>query len=100
MIDLIHRHNLGDCPRCPNSKLIQGAEANELTCPNCKTTWQKIKSKNLIDEAQYRSYVYNRSQAPSIEPKGWKSVFGEDVDKFEERYQFEQIINDSLRGSK
>ena len=44
----------------------------------------------LIYEMTYRSYAYNRTEAPQITPNSWKKVYGQEVDDMEKRYQAEK----------
>ena len=43
-----------------------------------------------LDEADYRSYAYNRQRAPDITPERWMTIFGEHVTQMEERFQNER----------
>lgn len=41
---------------------------------------------DLIDDAIYRNYAFNRTRSPSITPKQWALIFG-DTTQLEARYQ-------------
>ena len=41
----------------------------------------------LMDELIYANYAHNRQHSPDITPTRWKKVFGEAVDRMENRYQ-------------
>ena len=44
---------------------------------------------DLVDELIYRSYEHNRKIAPNITPEEWRKLFGDAVDRLEERFQRE-----------
>jgi hypothetical protein len=44
---------------------------------------------NIVQDAIYMSYRYNRDRSPDITPEGWQSVFG-DTRLMEVRYQRER----------
>lgn len=46
----------------------------------------------LMGDLVYKSYAFNRDQAPDITPQSWKKIFGEEVDEFEAKYQAEKAI--------
>lgn len=46
----------------------------------------------LMGDLVYKSYAFNRDQAPDITPESWKKIFGEEVDEFEAKYQAEKAI--------
>jgi hypothetical protein len=43
----------------------------------------------IIDEATYRSYVFNRMLHPAIDYMRWKIVYGREVEVMEERFMRE-----------
>lgn len=45
---------------------------------------------DVIADLNYRSYAYNRTEAPHITPDSWKKVYGPEVDEMEMRYQVEK----------
>jgi hypothetical protein len=44
--------------------------------------------KDLIDDAKYECYKYNRQRSPELAPELYKKVF-DNVDAMEEKYQKE-----------
>ena len=47
----------------------------------------------LVDEATYYNYKWNRMCTPTITPKEWERVYGQAVEAMERRYQTECAAN-------
>jgi hypothetical protein len=43
----------------------------------------------IIDELMYRSYSHNRRLVPETPPERYKIIFGEAVERMEQRFQME-----------
>jgi hypothetical protein len=50
----------------------------------------------IIDDCIYLNYRYNRDRSPDITPEGWKTIFGNKVDKYEVWYQADKIGSTGL----
>jgi len=44
---------------------------------------------NVIEEATYYNYKWNRMSTPAVTPKEWEQVYGQAVEQMERRYQTE-----------
>lgn len=47
------------------------------------------KAMELIESLNYACYRHNRRVSPNREPSDWKMIFGDKIERFEERYQRE-----------
>lgn len=46
----------------------------------------------LMGDLVYKSYAFNRDNAPDITPESWKKIYGPEVDDFEATYQAAKMI--------
>jgi len=46
----------------------------------------------LMGDLIYKSYAFNRDNAPDISPNSWKKIYGPEVDDFEAKYQADKAI--------